>query len=282
MTAVDAVVVRWRSGPELDRCLDSLAQSAVASVTVVDSGSADGGVARLRDDHPKVKVVELADNVGFAAAAEIGIAACAGDLVLLLNPDTVVPPSTVSRLAADLADRPAAFGVVPLLVGPDGHPQHRWQLRHLPTPWRLATGRPGPPAFRRPPVTPRPVPQPAAAAWLVRRSRWHALGGLDPSFRPAWWEDVDLCARLDRDTAGDQAAGFWVVPDATIHHLGGSSVSALGQQLFWKTYYRNLLLYADRHHPDEAPRIRRLLRLSLSLRAAAGRPALFRVAQELS
>lgn len=282
MTTVDAVVVRWRSGPELDRCLDSLARTVVTSVTVVDSGSADGGAARLRNDHPKVGVIELDDNVGFAAAAETGIANGAADLVLLINPDTVVPPGTVSRLAADLADRPAAFGAVPLLVGPHGHSQHRWQLRHLPTPWRLATGRPGVAAFRRRPATPHPVQQPAAAAWLVRRSRWAALGGLDSAFRPAWWEDVDLCARLHRDTAGDEAAGFWVVPDATIHHLGGSSVPVLGQSLFLRTYYGNLLQYTDRHHPDEAPRIRRLLRLMLSLRAVAGRPALFRVVQALS
>jgi GT2 family glycosyltransferase len=113
------------------------------------------------------------------------------------------------------------------------------------------------------------VEQPAAAAWLVRRSVWNELGGLDESFAPAWWEDVDFCARL-RETGrkrGTTSAGFWVAPRARITHRGGSSLAQLTDSEFLVAYHRNLLRYAGRHHPGSLGPVRAGLRLSLALRA---------------
>jgi GT2 family glycosyltransferase len=101
---------------------------------------------------------------------------------------------------------------------------------------------------------------------MVRRTVWEALGGLDPTFTPAWWEDVDFCARLaDRFDEPDFpcAEGFWVEPAAHIRHIGGSSVSSLGDAAFLTAYYRNLLHYATRHHAQQLGFIRRGLNLSL-------------------
>lgn len=269
MTRIDAVIVTWRSGPEIDRCLGSLEEhvaEGLSSVTVVDSGSGDGTAERVAAAWPSVRVDALTDNLGFGAAANCGIDAGSADTILLLNPDTEVTAGAVARLGATLEDLPKAFGVVPLLVGMDGRAQHRWQLRRLPSVWRLATGRPGPPAFRTPPGDVRPVPQPAAAAWLVRRSRWTELGGFDPRFRPAWWEDVDLCARLVESGGGRSGAGFLVEPRATVRHSGGSSVARLGTPVFLAAYHRNLLRYAAKHHPHRLPVIRAALRTVLAVR----------------
>ncbi len=48
----------------------------------------------------------------------------------------------------------------------------------------------------RPRDAPFDVEQPAAAALLVKRDVFAALKGFDPAFAPAWFEDVDLCARI--------------------------------------------------------------------------------------
>jgi GT2 family glycosyltransferase len=269
MRRVDAVIVSWRSGPELDRCLRSLVDHAddnLASVTVVDSGSGDGTADTIAGAWPTVRVEALRDNVGFGAAANHGVECGAAETVLLLNPDTEVPAGTVARLLETLDSESSAFGVVPLLIGPDGRSQHRWQLRRLPTPWRLATGRPGTPAFRNPPSQVRAVPQPAAAAWAVRRRRWSELGGFDPRFRPAWWEDVDLCARLVEATGSRPETGFMVDPGATVAHMGGSSLPRLGSEAFLAAYHRNLLRYAAVHHPGRLASIRTTLRAVLAIR----------------
>jgi hypothetical protein len=275
---VQAVVVRWRGGDEAAACLGSLLALGgprLGRITLVDSGSGDGGAERLAAAFPAVEVLALAANLGFAHAANRGAAAGGQELVLLLNPDLELRPGAVDALAACLDSRPEAAGAVPLLEGPDGRSQHRWQLRRLPGGLRLASGRGGAAAFASAPRAVAPVEQPAAAAWLIRRRVWEVLGGLDEGFAPAWWEDVDFCARLrDRLRGPDAPAGmgFLVEPSARMAHRGGSSVASLGDAAFLAAFHRNLLRYAARRHPAELGLIRAGLRLSLAARALL-RPA---------
>lgn len=276
MTAdILAVVVRWRGGDEVRACLASLIAHGgprLAGVVLVDSGSGDGGAERLAGEFPTVRVVALEENLGFAHAANRGTAEGGEDLLFLLNPDTELLPGSLDELAGGLDRRPEIAATAPLLEGADGSSQHRWQLRRLPTTFRLATGRSGAPAFAAPPTADAPVPQPAAAAWLVRRSVWQALDGFDESFAPAWWEDVDFCARLE---AGRQSGsfpaseGFVIRPSAQILHHGGSSVASLGDKAFLTAYYSNLARYITRHHQQYATTILNGLRLTLKVRALA-------------
>ncbi len=268
-----AVVVRWRGGDEVARCLESLlAQTGenLRRIVLVDSGSGDGGAERLAAAYPEIEVLALAENRSFAHAANAGAETIDDDLLLLVNPDTEFERDAVTRLVSALENRPGTAGAAPLLVNPDGSGQHRWQLRRLPTAFRLAMGLPGAPAFSSPPVSPTVVAQPAAAAWMVRREVWRALGGLDESFAPAWWEDVDFCARLTAhigEPGFPADEGFVVVPGVRVRHLGGSSLSELDEAAFRAAYTRNLVRYAAHHHPDRLTAIRAGLRWSLTGRA---------------
>lgn len=270
---VAAVVVRWRGGEEVDRCLRSLlAQTGgeLSRIVLVDSGSADGGAERLATAFPEVRVLALEKNLSFAHAANAGAATVDDKLLLLLNPDTEVQPDVVSTLVETAGDRPDAAGVVPLLVNPDGSSQHQWQLRRLPTAGRLASGRPGASAFGSPPTSTVSVEQPAAAAWLIRREVWQALGGLDEAYAPAWWEDADFCARLAErvdDPTFPAEQGFVVASGTVVRHQGGSSLNELDPAVFLETFTTNLLRYAARHHPDRLRFIRSGLRFSLLARA---------------
>jgi hypothetical protein len=270
---VAAVVVRWRGGDEVRRCLRSLVErggTSLVRIVLVDSGSGDNGAVRLGEQFPTIEVEALAENRSFAWAAGRGAARCREPYLLLLNPDCEVSAGSLDAMLDFLEGRPEAAGAVPLLTSEDGQPQHGWQLRHLPGVARLAVGRGGAPMFPHgAPAKPSPVEQPAAAAWLVRRTVWDALEGLDPVFAPAWWEDVDFCARLKqrRTRAEGVGEGFWIVPDARILHLGGSSLQHLSDADFLFAYYRNLLRYAGQHHPGAQVFVRAGLRLSLLARA---------------
>jgi len=274
--SIAVVVVRWRGGDEVDRCLRSVLEHGgprVSQVMLVDSGSADGGAERLAASFPDITVLPLTENRSFAYAANQGVAASSTELVLLLNPDVCLHPGCLDCLADHLAAHPRLAGAVPLLRNPDGSSQHQWQLRRLPTPWRLATGRSGAPAFAAAPLRACTVLQPAAAAWLLRRSVWDALAGFDPDYAPAWWEDVDLCRRLEarRSTPGFPAIqGFQVVPDAQMTHEGGSSLANLSPRAFGAAYYHNLLRYSERFCPSRLVLIRVGLCLSLLIKALRG------------
>lgn len=271
---VRAVVVRWRGGDEVRRCLDSLQRHGGAHIqttVLVDSGSGDGEAELLAEQYPEVMVLPLDTNRGFAYAVDRGFGDGHEPFLLLLNPDTEVLSGSIEALVGTLDEHPDFAGVVPLLEDPDGVSQHRWQLRRLPSVPRLGLGLCGAPAFSRPPSRLEEIAQPAAAAWLLRRSIWDALGGLDPSFAPAWWEDVDFCARLAvRLQQGPDltaARGFVVQPTARIRHGRGSSLANLGDRAFLEAFYRNLLLYARRHHRKRSRAIRAALRCSLAVRA---------------
>lgn len=268
-----AVVVRWRGGDEVDRCLESLLAQTGADlhrIVLVDSGSGDGGAERLAAAYPEIEVLALDENHSFAHAANLGAEAITDEVLFLVNPDTEFEDDAVTTLVTALKNRPQTAGVTPLLVNPDGSDQHRWQLRRLPTTTRLAMGLPGGPAFSSPPTSATAVAQPAAAAWMVRRDVWQALGGLDESFSPAWWEDVDFCARLAAgvgESGFPAAEGFVVVPGVRVRHRGGSSLQELDETAFVTHYAANLLRYAARHHPERLALIRSGLRWSLAGRA---------------
>ncbi len=270
-TAVAAVIVRWRGGEVAEHCLRSLEAlpAGPEEVVLVDSGSGDGGVERIVRSFARIRVEELTENVGFAAAANHGVAVTTAPLVLLLNPDTELVGNGLSVLVTRLLDDPDLAGVVPLLENTDGSSQHRWQLRRLPTVLDLALGRSGRPAFSTQPTSARQVPQPAAAAWLVRRTVWRALQGFDEVYRPAWWEDVDFCKRLESRLDTDDFPtehGFGVEPRARVRHRGGSSVEDLGSEAFRAAFYCNLLRYAELHHAQSIGLIRLGLRISNALR----------------
>jgi GT2 family glycosyltransferase len=259
---VAAVVVRWKGGDEVHRCVASL--GGAREVVVVDNGSADGGAERLASAFPTVRVDALSDNLGFAGGVNRGVEGTSEPLVLLLNPDAALVKGALALLVAHLQQDPALAGVAPALIDDRGRWDHAWQCRRLPQWFDLGMGRSGRPAFARPPEVPAAVSQPAAAAWLVRRDVLEGLGGLDRAFHPAWWEDVDFCARL---AVRDQGGNRWdVVPAARALHHGGTSVPHLGSTAFAEIYHRNLVRYVLRHHCGQAPRIRRLLWWSLWIR----------------
>ena len=86
------------------------------------------------------------------------------------------------------------------------------------------------------------VEQPAAAALLVRRADFDAVGGFDPAFAPAWFEDVDLCAKL---LASGRRIRY--VPAARATHVGGVAMQAVPWRDFRPLYVRNELRYLARH-----------------------------------
>jgi hypothetical protein len=86
----------------------------------VDNASSDGTADAVRVRWPHVTVIDAGSNLGFARATNVGIRRSSGELVLLLNPDTVVGPGAVARLVAALEDDPQAAAAGPRLIDEQG------------------------------------------------------------------------------------------------------------------------------------------------------------------
>ena len=65
-----------------------------ARTIVVDNGSTDGSVDGLEERFPKVEVLRLGENAGFARANNLAVERAEGcDWVALVNPDAFPEPS---------------------------------------------------------------------------------------------------------------------------------------------------------------------------------------------
>ncbi|HEX4499157.1 MAG TPA: glycosyltransferase [Thermoanaerobaculia bacterium] len=236
------VVVHWRNEDLLAELAAAWPQDPRFELIVVDNGSS----AAMPAGPAGVQVIRPGRNLGFGGGANAGVAAARGEIVLILNPDAVPEEGALDRLLEGFAAWPDAAGLAPRLLGAAGESQAGWQLRRLPTPWRLvlqALPLPGFAGNASEPTAGAAVEQPAAAALAFRREALVAAGGFDDGFFPAWFEDVDLAKRLQQ--AGS-ILRYW--PAARFQHHLGSTVPRLGYGRFLFIYHRNLTRYLAKHH----------------------------------
>ena len=122
MPRLSIVIVSFNARAHLVNCLESLRAAPPATshaIVVVDNASTDGSADAARE-FPSVRVIAMARNAGFAAANNAGIRGSSGDLVLLLNSDTIVPPRAIDRLVDRLLIDTAVGIAGPRLVDADG------------------------------------------------------------------------------------------------------------------------------------------------------------------
>jgi GT2 family glycosyltransferase len=236
-----SVVVPTRNTRQLTlACLAALAAAAAArpelaalEVVLVDDAGDDGTAEAVAARHPDVRLVRLERQAGFTRAANRGLAAAAGGLMLLLNSDAEVGGDGVG-LAALLARFAAAprLGIAGgALRYPDGTPQ--WSGGGEPTAawlFALASGLPELLArtrlYRR--LRPASGTRAAEVAWVtgaamaIRRAVWDEIGPLDEGFR-FYAQDLDLCLRARQ--AGWTVA---VVPEFEVIHHHGATIQAAG------------------------------------------------------
>jgi GT2 family glycosyltransferase len=278
---ITAVLVSWNDADDLIAAVSSLADARRripadgprVSLSVVDNG---GGLDRCRvlALWPEASILVNETNRGFGPAAVQAAQAAPGDVLLFLNPDTQAEGEPFSEISRAFDNHPDAVALAPRLIDfggseskiqnpktkiplapPDREDQFTFQLRRLPTlsgdarelflldhlwpnnRWRRRfryadTGR----------EAPFEVEQAAAAALAVRKDVFMRAGGFDSRFVPAWFEDVDLSARLLREGR----ILYW--PAARFRHRGGGSSQALGYARFLPIYYRNAILYRRLHY----------------------------------
>jgi GT2 family glycosyltransferase len=231
-----AAVVPTLGAPTLGAALASVRrQGATVQIVVVHQGPepVPPAAATFAD-----QVLTFPAPLGFAAAANAGIAAVEAPLLLVLNDDAELLPGWLASSQAALAADPRLVAVQGVdLAAPDGPVSgcglawnRWWQAVQLGTGGR-------PPEGGASPGERREVFGVSAAAALYRSSALRAAalpGGAFDAALDTYYEDVELAARLRQ-----HGGGAAVVPAARALHGGGGSAAALGSR-------RLLLVYANR------------------------------------
>lgn len=223
------IVLAWHLTTEL---LDSLASIAASQdappfeVVLVLNGALDGVRDAVRDNVSGATIVDLAYNAGFGGGCNAGAAEARGTHVVFLNDDTVVDALWLRRLR-DSVGQPTESGrpvgaVVGVLLNVDGTVQEAGSrmLAGRGT-VQLGAGRTVDEARAAGLLVRRAVDYGAGAALLVVGELFRRLGGFDPMYEPAYYEDVDLQFRI-------KSAGYEVIfePTAIVTHIGGASTSS--------------------------------------------------------
>lgn len=236
---VSVIVVTFGGLPLTRRCLESLLEGETwprLEVLVVDNGSADGTPEHLRSlaaADPRVRVFPQNRNLGFPAANNAGLAEARGEIVLLLNNDTVVPPGMIGRLVRPL-QRDPGLGLVCATTNFCGN-----EARVEPD-YEDLDGLPRFAAARARHHSGQLFDLRVAAMYCValRREVFQAVGPLDEAFGIGMFEDDDYSLRVRR--AGWRVA---CAEDAYVHHVGQGSFQSLARQEYEALWSRNQAHY---------------------------------------
>jgi len=160
-------------------------------MTVVTQPSDEGSMAeKISRRAPWVRVIALDSNIGFGPANNLAAEQVSGEFIALLNPDIVVAEGWLPPLLSTLEDR-AVFVAAPPLLSAEGRVDEAGQVMFADG-GSDASGGPQWPNDYEQMMFSRDVDYASAACWLTRRSVFLELGGFDPVYAPAYFEDPDL------------------------------------------------------------------------------------------
>lgn len=107
---VSIIIVNWNGLTHLPVCLDSLAAQTFRDfeIVLVDNGSDDDSVTFVKEHYPRVRVISLLENTGFASGNNHGLEHSRGDYIVTLNNDTRVEPDWLESLVGVAETHPRA------------------------------------------------------------------------------------------------------------------------------------------------------------------------------
>ncbi len=235
-----AVTINWNSYADTARLLGALRTLAcpACETVVVDNGSTDGSLDRLRAGFPEVRFLALPANAGFGAANNAALREALErqiPYVWLINNDALPDPGSLDALVARLEADPRAGAAGAVVVDDDSTARiQAWGGGHI-RPWlgwvRLHRAPAGPLEFL------------TGACLLLRTAALRKAGLFDERFF-LYWEDADLCFRLRK------AGWHLVVADTRVRHKGSATT---GRNRHLRSFHsgRSLVLFLHAHarHP---------------------------------
>jgi N-acetylglucosaminyl-diphospho-decaprenol L-rhamnosyltransferase len=214
------------------------------SFTVVDNDSHDGSREFLRSCEG-INYLQSGENIGYGRAVNLGVSATTSKYVCVTNTDVVLNRDALVSLWRFLEEREDAGVCAPRITHKDGRDQgmvfRPYLFSHYAN-WfaKIVANR----SKRRVAAATEPlrVDGVMGAFFVIRRSAMPLPTLFDEDFF-FFYEDSGLA-----HTLMNQKIDCFVVPDATIVHVGGGSGSALSVRHFYQSKYRYLQRFYGSPH----------------------------------
>lgn len=262
---ISICIVSLNCSKRLAECLKTIPDAvgdAEGEVLVVDNQSTDGTVQMLKRDFPDVRVIPYNENAGFARAQNHAIAHAEGEFIVVLNPDTLAEPNSLSILRDYMISNPKAGVCGPKVLNEDLSFQRSCR-RGISTPWAVISyftklDR----VFRNNAFftgyhlghlnedETREVGGVSGSCMMIRKEIRDTVGYFDEQFY-LYQEDSDYCIRVAE-------AGWKVVylPDSQIIHAGGLGGTRVNRPLIFRSvleWHRSYFKLYRKHFAHEYP-----------------------------
>jgi len=267
------VILNYNTATLLQACLRSVFACMGdfrLRVCVVDNASSDGSQAMVRGEFPQVHLIANPANVGYSAGNNVGArwfgfhegadqyeTTRLPRYLLLLNPDTIVPPTALIEMIHFMDAHPGVGVAGPRVRRPDGS-LDRACRRSFPTPqvsfYRMVgLGRLFPRSRRfnaynldyLPEEAVHPVDSVVGAYMQIRRDAIVAAGLLDESFF-MYGEDLDWAKRIK-----DAGWAVWYNGGVEITHVKAAASSQSSKTRI--DFYEAMWIFYRKHYRSQTP-----------------------------
>ncbi|RMG95921.1 MAG: glycosyltransferase [Chloroflexi bacterium] len=243
---VSVVIVSRNGRHHLAECLPSITNQTYPNIEIilVDDQSEDDTIRYVQTHFPSIRIIPQTNGPNFAAGCNLGIAAAQGELIFLVNNDTVLDPHCVTELVKTWQADPEAAGVAAMLCFYD-NPSFINGLgttsRRLGFGYDLGIGSLNVGQFDGV----KEVPFLCFGAALIPRRMFEIVGPIEEMYQ-FYYEDGDWSYRA-------RALGFRLLaaPRARVYHKFGGSTGALPSAFKTRLATRNRRWFVLKNLPGK-------------------------------
>lgn len=235
--ALSILIVHYRTPEPLHACLTSLFAQSLHNfeVIIIDNENNPILPELLSPWQNRIQLVQNIENVGFGRANNQAFALSQAPLILLLNPDTLLPEQDSLEKLMTYQKKHPEHGLIGVKINDHkagtikpnfyypGLKKERYQHYYD--------------------ALPGDISWVLGAAMLIPRAIYTATGGFDPDFF-LYGEEADLCLRIRK-------AGYSIgyTDTVSLEHLGGASEANISEYEYWTKKQRGLYLFYSKHYP---------------------------------
>lgn len=277
LSLVSVIIVNYNVKFFLEQCLIAVGESLrnePGEIIVFDNASIDGSREYLEPKFPNVRFIWNDENLGFGKANNRALKEAKGDIILFLNPDTIIGEGCLQRTAGFLRQRQDVGALGVRMIDGSGsflkeskraYPSVMTSFYKL---CGLCSLFPSSPVFANyylgqlDQTQTHEVDVLAGAFMMVKKEVLVKTGGFDEQFF-MYGEDIDLSYRI-------QKAGYknYYYADETIIHFKGESTRR-GTLNYIRLFYSAMIVFVGKHYKGITAGIYRiLLNLAIWIRAS--------------
>lgn len=289
------IIVNFNVKYFLHQCLTSLYEAFIefekvygkdsSEIIVIDNNSYDGSNELIKNEFPKLQLIENKENLGFSKANNQGISKSKGEYILILNPDTLIAEDTLVKVIEFMDKKTDAGGVGVKMINGSGKflPESK---RSFPYPnvsffkiFGLSKLFPNSMKFGKYHLTYldeneiNEIDVLSGAFMCIRRKVTEKIGGLDESFF-MYGEDIDYSYRI-------KEAGYknYYFPETKIIHYKGESTKKESFN-YVMMFYNAMIIFSQKHFSKAYKQLNRIF-IKLAVIFRAGLSFINRIVKEL-